>query len=786
MKEKYYSNRLVFIVIILTAFPSVLMSQDEIRSEIEPVDYIDTIIGTSSSGRMYTGANMPFGMVQLAPDTRTGEAVTSGYDYSHKTIEGFSMNHMSGVGWFGTLGNFQAMPTVGKIAFHSGTNVRDIYQPGGKGWESDFRHDTETTQAGYYKVKLDRYNIWTELTCTSRVGFLRFTFPKSDSSNVQVDLSRKIGGRSERQRNVVVDNGTIKGWIQCNGVGRGFAGATNYTLYYYAQFNKKWDSYGLWNKGTDLGAVSDLKNEDLGFYATFSTDSNEEILMKVGISYVSMEGAQANLEKEINHWNFDAVSENARTDWNNAISVAGLHTTGGTKSQKTIFYTGLYHAMLFPCDFADVDGRYFGADKKIHQSTDYTYRMCFSGWDVFRHAFPLLTVIRPDVVNDEINTFLEMCDQTGKTFPKWEMTGDYTDCMIGDPGVSVVVDAYMKGIRNYDINKAYDIARRTATGPKSTRNNMAEMNSYGYVPGNVRNSISITLENVYADWCISRFADSLGKTKDAAFYRKRSFNYKSLFDPSVGWMRRKDADGNWMEFTDRYQHRAGSCESNTFQQTWFVPQDVQGLADLMGEDKFRSNLDELFECASHNFGGGDCYRQGNEPDHHVVSLYNYVGQPWKTQYWTRQILERAYGSGYNGLCGSDDVGQMSAWYVLNAIGLSPVGPGDNLWNIGSPIFDEIAISLDPKYHKRTIAKTFKIKAENNSVKNVYIQSAKLNGKPLNRPWITHNELISGGILKLVMGPSKSRWGSDRSNWPPSLSNGTFPPATETVGSKVLP
>jgi len=743
----------------------------------DPSNYIDTIIGTSADGRMYTGSNLPFGMVQLAPDTRTGEAVCSGYRYDHTTIEGFSMNHMSGVGWLGTLGNFQIMPTTGPVALHSGTNVRDLYQPDGPGWESAFHHDSEITQAGYYKVQLDRYDIEAELTSTARVGLLRFTFPESDSSNIQIDLSRKIGGRSELQHNEVVGDDTIRGWIQCNGTGRGFAGATYYTLYYFAQFSRPWETYGLWNHGLNLGAVAEAEDEDLGFFASYHTAKDEQILVKVGISYVSMAGAQANLEQELPHWDFDSVRTQARSDWNQTLAGAGLAIEGGSEQQKTIFYTALYHALLFPCDFTDVDGNYFGADKQVHQADDFTYRMCFSGWDVFRHQFPLLTLIRPDVVNDEINTFLAMCEQTGKTFPKWEMTGDYTRCMIGDPGVSVVVDAYMKGIRNYDVEQAYAIAKRTATGPQSTRDNMAEMNQYGYVPSSVRNSVSITLENAYADWCISRFAQALGKTQDAKQFRERSLNYKHLFDSSVGWMRQKDAIGQWMQFTDRYTYEEGHCESNAFQQSWFVPQDVQGLVDLMGEITFQTNLDELFEGAKPNFGGGNCYRQGNEPDHQVVSLYNYVGQPWKTQYWTRQILERAYGTGNDGLCGSDDVGQISAWYVLNAIGLNPVGPGDNVWNIGSPIFTKTILALDPAYHSCARANTFVIVAEHTSTENCYVQSAQLNGKRLQRAWITHQELSDGGTLELVMGPKPSKWGSATSQRPPSLSRGTFPPAS---------
>ncbi|MHC4855531.1 MAG: GH92 family glycosyl hydrolase [Planctomycetota bacterium] len=774
----------VFIIslCLLIPFNSLMMSVCAAdAAKQDPVDYIDPIIGTNGSkrcGRTLPGPYLPFGMVQIGPDTATNDGTTSGYNYIHKTIEGFSMNHMSGVGWGGTLGNFQVMPTTGDIKFHSGSNDFDQYQPKSKGWKSDFSHANETAKPGYYKVKLDSYDIWTELTCTQRTGMLRFTFPKSDSSTIQIDLARKIGGYSGRQRNYVVDNGTIKGMIKCWGEGTGFASGTFYYLYYYATFSKPWDSHGLWNQGADLGAVADVENDDLGFYANYSTTAGEQIVMKVGISYVSMEGAQANLEQELNHWDFDAVQAQARNTWSDEIRNAGIAIKGGTEDQKTIFYTALYHTMVYPCDFTDVDGTYWGADKKVHGNKDYTTRMGFSGWDVYKHEFPLLTIMRPDIVNDQVNTFLDICNLTGRTYPLWQMTGDYTGAGLGDPGLSVVVDAYMKGIRDYDIERAYEIAIQEATGPKSTRYLPDEMNSHGYVYSNKKMAISLTLENTYGDWCISRFAEALGKTDDAAFYRKRAGqNYQKLFDPKAGWMRQKDADGRWKtEWTDKFS-RDGCKEGNTYQWTWFVPHDVQGLIDLMGISRFRSELEAFFAGAPADFSPGNpYYNHSNEPVHQVISYFNFAGQPWRTQYWTRTVLDGAYGTTYEGLAHNDDFGQLSAWYVLNAIGFNPVAPGENVWHIGSPVFDEITITLDSKYHKRTKAKTFTITAENNSPKNVYIQSAILNGKPLNRPWITHEELISGGNLKFEMGPSRSPWGSDRKNRPPSLSNGVFPPA----------
>jgi predicted alpha-1,2-mannosidase len=746
----------------------------------DPVDYIKPMIGTSGSkrcGRTIPGPYIPFGMVQLSPDTRTGRGSTNGYSYFEDTIEGFSVNHMSGVGWHGSLGNFQVMPTTGKIKFHSGSNSYDLYQDKSEGWKSKFSHDNETAEAGYYNVLLEKYNILSELTCTQRTGMLRFTFPESDSSRIQIDLARKIGGYSGLQHNYVVDNGTIKGMIKCWGEGDGFSQGTHYYLYYYAKFNKKWDSYGLWNLGTDLGAMPDVEDKDLGFYANYATKASEKIIMKVGISYVSMEGAQANLEKELNHWDFDAVKNQAHKTWNNEIRNV-ISTKGGTEDQKTIFYTALYHTMMYPCVFTDVDGKYWGADKKVHQNTNYITRMGFSGWDVYRHEFPLLTIIRPDVVNDEVNTFLDICTLTGKTYPLWQLMGDYTGAGLGDPGLSVVVDAYMKGIRNYDVNRAYEIALQEAMGPNSTRYFPDQMNSHGYVYGHNSINISLTLENTYGDWCISRFAEALGKTKDADFYRKRAGeNYKKLFDPSVGWMRQKDANGKWKTaWTDKFA-KDGCKEGNTYQWTWFVPYDVQGLIDLMGINTFRSELDEFFAGAPADFSPGNkYYNHSNEPVHEVVSYFNFAGQPWRTQYWTRTVLDGAYGTDYNGLAHNDDFGQLSAWYVLNAIGINPVAPGENLWHIGSPVFDEIKIVLNPQYHLCSKSKTFTITAQNNSPKNFYIQSATLNGKPLNRPWITHEELISGGTLNLEMGPSESTWGSEPSNRPPSQSKGTFPPA----------
>jgi len=746
-----------------------------------PVDYINPVIGNSAQkrcGRTIPGPHIPFGLVQLSPDTVTGKGKTSGYNWYDKTIEGFSVNRMPGVGYHGSLGNFQVMPTTGKLLFHSGSNTLDQHKHEGPGWKSPFSHDDVIAKPGYYSVLLKQYGIKAELTATQRVGMMRFTFPASHSSHIQIDLARKIGGYSGRQHNIVVANGTIKGKIRCWGEGAGFAKGTKYNLYYYAQFDKKWDSYGLWNRGDDLGERPDVENDDLGFHADFTTTSGEQITLKIGVSYVSMEGAQANLEQELDHWDFDAVKTAARQTWKDEID-GMLTTRGGTEDQKMIFYSALYRTMMYPLDFTDVDGKYWGADKKVHGGKNYTTRMGFSGWDVYKHEFPLLTIIRPDIVNDQVNTFLDICNLTGKTYPLWQMMGDYTGAGLGDPGLSVTVDAYMKGIQNFDIDRAYAIALQTARGPDSVRKEYEKMNECGYVYDHTI-GVTLTLENTYGDWCISRFAEALGKEGDATFYRKRAAeNYKHHYDAEVGWMRPKDAKGNWSKpWTDKFSAE-GVKEGNTYQWSWFVPHDVQGLIDLMGEERFTSELDAFFAGAPADFSPGNkYYNHSNEPVHQIISYFNFAGKPWRTQYWTRTVLDGAYGIDHNGLAHNDDFGQLSAWYVLNAMGFNPVAPGETVWHIGSPIFDEVEIKLNKEYHLCTQSTSFRVVARNNAPQNFYVQSASLNGKPLSRPWIKHKEMISGGVLELLMGPKESRWGSAKEDRPPSLSNGTFPKAVK--------
>jgi predicted alpha-1,2-mannosidase len=467
-----------------------------------------------------------------------------------------------------------------------------------------------------------------------------------------------------------------------------------------------------------------------------------------------MEGARSNLNQDIPDWNFERVRASARSSWNKALSCITIE--GATETQRTIFNTALYHAMIDPRDVSDVDGKYVGADKKTHSSTAYAHRTIFSGWDVYRAEFPLMTILRPELINDEINTLVELAEQSGRGYlERWEIMNAYSGCMDGDPAISVILDAYAKGIRKFDIHKAYAACRQTAagTGAATNRPDNDFYMENGYVP----DQVSWTLDNTYYDWCVSRLAEHLGNNDDAKLFGARARNYRNIYDREVGFMRAKDSSGRRLEWLGETAFGQGCTESNPLQQTWFVPHDIYGLIDLMGKDRFVATLEDMFEKTPNNFGWNPYYNHSNEPVHHVPYLFVYAGQPWRTQKWVRRILEQAYHAEVNGICGNDDVGQMSAWYVISALGIYPVCPGDNVYVLGCPLFSKAVIRLDPRWHKGT---TFVIVAHENSFANCYIQSAQLNGKPLERAWITHAEITSGGMLEFVMGAKPNfKWGT---------------------------
>lgn len=745
-----------------------------------PASYVNPFIGASTStkaagtyhglGKTFPGADTPFGMVQVSPNTITGGDNGSGYSYEHTSIEGFAFTQMSGIGWYGDLGNFLVMPTAGKLKTSAGT----VDHPEG-GYRSIYLKASEKASAGYYAVKLTDNNIKAEMTAAPHSGILRFTFPKNNQSRIQIDLARRVGGTSTLQSVKVVNDHAIEGWMKCTPDGGGWGngdGHAEYTVYFHAEFSKPLKNYGVWSADipndwkrkredvesakyqTQIGNAEILKQvkekegKHLGFYTEFATQANEQVLMKAGISFISIDGARNNLNKEITDWNFDAVHQRAVALWNKALSKIAVE--GGTKEEKTVFYTSMYHTMIDPRIFEDVDGRYWGGDGKAHTSTGFTKRTIFSGWDVFRSQMPLQTIINPALVNDMVNSLVTLADEKNKNYlERWELLNSYSGCMLGNPAVSVIADAYAKGIRGFDLKKAYELSANSVekfgNGDK------------GYTPGGL--SLSFTLEYAYTDWCAAQLAKAVGNNKDYEKYSQRGEAYKNIFDKDKGWFRPREENGEWAAWPDSGRLKAwyGTMESNPYQQGWFVPQDVPGMVKLMGgNQKVIADLNNFFEKAPQNMMWNDYYNHANEPVHHVPYLYNRLGAPWLTQKWTRAICKRAYHDGVLGLVGNEDVGQMSAWYVLSAMGIHPVCPGDTRQEITSPVFNKVSVKLDNRYGK---GKQFTILAVNNSAKNIYIQSAQLNGKPYKKCFIDYKDIAAGGTLKLQMGaqPSKT-WG----------------------------
>jgi predicted alpha-1,2-mannosidase len=553
-------------------------------------------------------------------------------------------------------------------------------------------------------------------------------------------------------------------------------GKANYTVYFSAQFSKPLKKFGVWSAEIPAGwkrkrediendryrkvvaaarvldGCRELEGDHLGFFTEFATRDQEQVLLKCGISFVSVDGARQNLKHDIKAWNFETVRKQAHAAWEKALT--GVTIEGETPAQREAFATALYHSMIDPRAYSDVSGLYIGADGKPHRANKFTYRTIFSGWDVFRSQYPLLTLIRPDVVNDTVNSLMQQAELSGNGYlPRWEIVAAESGCMIGDPAVSVFAEAYLKGIRGYNVQKAYELCRATVDDIKSGRNGRKDYEKLGYVPG----SVSETLENAYFDYCAGKFAAALGHTNDAERLFKRSANYRNIYDPEVGSMHARNRDGSWTKWESATRHGQGCVESNPYQQGWFVPHDVPGMISLMGRDYFFRHLTEFFEKTPTTFKWNDYYNHANEPVHHVPYLFAAAGQPWESQKWVRFIMDHAYGTGMKGLCGNEDVGQMSAWYILSAMGFHPVSPVDGIYVIGSPLFQKATIRLDPKYHR---GKTFTVIAHNNSPTNIYIQSAKLNGQPLNRAWLRYDEITAGGKLEFEMSPTPNRnWGN---------------------------
>jgi predicted alpha-1,2-mannosidase len=749
----------------------------QVNAQQKLTDYVNPFIGTDYHGHTFPAAALPGGMVQLGPDTDIkGWDWCSGYHYSDNSIMGFSHLHRSGMG-AGDWGDILLMPTTGTLKIKPGDKTKQ-----GTGYRSTFSHQEEQASPGYYSVVLKDYNIKAELTVSQRAGYHRYTFPKSDQAHILIDMNHGIGSRCTGTEIKILSSTEIVGHRSTWGFVKGK------DVYFYAKFSKPFASFGTWNENTISG-----NKESSGIYAgafvDFSTSENEVIEVKVGISYTNIDQARLNVSTEIPDWNFDAVKADAEKTWNASLSkieVKPNSVDGDTfnKQRLRTFYTAVYHALLFPATFSDVDGKYMGLDKQIHTAQGFTYLSDYSLWDTFRAEMPLLTLIDPERSNNAVSTMIAQYEQGGWMPTPQQFGNSYTNDMIGDHPVVAILDAYQKGIRRYDIEKAYEGIRKNAmetpqaNHPSRGRIGLSYYLQYGYLPYNkVRESVSRTLEYAFNDWCIAQLAKDLGKTVDYELFMKRAMNYKNLLDPKTGFARPKNTEGQWLTpFDPKFIGRGDNrhyTEANAWQYTWFAPHDVQGLINFEGgNDRFVQKLDSLFtissdikETVSDATGLIGQYAHGNEPGHHTIYLYDYAGAPWKTQSMIRRVMDELYHDGPDGLCGNEDMGQMSAWYALSALGIYQVAPGQNAWVIGSPLFSKITLHTSKLYSE---GKDFTIEVTNNSKSNKYIQSASLNGKPYNKTWFGQDVIRSGGKLVFNMGPEPSKkWGTGTDAVPPS-------------------
>lgn len=724
-------------------------------------DYVDTSIGTvgdeqdvslHGGGKTHPGACFPGGMVQLSPDTVTGGDNGSGYHYGHDTIEGFSMNHMSGSGWYGDLGNLQMMPVVGETDLRSGSNEEVPFRRGTRGWRSGFSHETEVTKAGYYAVFLQRYGIQAEATVAEHTGFLRITYPRTDGAGLLFNFSRRIAGKADFEEITVTDATHVEGRIVCTPQGGGFGrgdGGVSYTLCFSLALSQPIRQFSFFSQEAFVhGTATSCQGGDVGLLVRFDAGLTVPVTVTCGLSYVDIDGARRNRLCETA--DFDVARERTADAWERALSCVAVE--GKDETDLTLFYTCLYHVLLDPRTHTDVDGRCRLRDGDVFTPA-YRHRTMFSGWDVYRSEFPLLTVIRPDIVSDTVNSLVTIAVQERASLPRWELMGNDSRCMVGDPGLLVTADAYIKGIRDFDVSRAYAVAEASAGGwerwegaafrPLCSRREACE--EQAFIPG----KLSETLEFLLADFALSQWAQALGREEEAAYWRGRAARYPDNYNPATGFMGARDRTGAFLPVRDRYD-TVGCVESNVFQQSWFVPYDVEGLRELMGKERAVTLLETLFSQAEFSRLWNEAYNHSNEPCHNLTHYFSVWGLPERTQYWTRRVQKEAYRTGPYGYCGNEDVGQLSAWYVLSAVGLAQLCIGDGRFWLNTPLFQSVRVTLDPRYHTCTRSHQFTITCDRDPLAYPYIQEMYLNEERLMRHYITFEEITAGGHLSLVL------------------------------------
>ncbi len=755
-------KNLIYTIAIFSCFSTFAQNKDFTH-------YVNPFIGTDRMGHTFPGATAPFGMVQLSPQTnmqamykpdgsynsKTYE-YCAGYQYADSTIIGFSHTNFSGTG-HSDLGDFLVMPTVGKLVLDPlKTEV------GEKGFVSSFSHKNETASPGYYKVKLDDYNISAELTASDRVGFHQYTFPKSKEVHIILDMVYNVYGYDDK--NVwtfvrVENDSTVTGYRQTHGWAR------TRTVYFVMEFSKPFKSYGhkkynkakyngFYRKFNEEENFPEMAGKEIRAYFNFDTAENEKISIKFALSSVSTEGAITNLKAEIPHWNFEKTKAETQEKWNKELSKIDVKSI--TPEDKTTFYTALYHTMLSPIIYEDVDGNYRGLDQNIHTSEGFTNYTIFSLWDTYRALHPLFNIIHPKRNNDMIKSMLAHHDQSvHKMLPIWSHYANENWCMIGYHATSVIADAIAKNVGDFD--KEHALAASINTANVDYFDGIGDYKKLHFVPEDKSDSsVSKTLEYAYDDWCIAQIAKSVGNTEAEKEYLERSEYFKNVYDPSIDFMRPKLSDGQFRkEFDPLDTHGQGFIEGNAWNYGLYVPQNLNEMIQMMGgKERFSQHLDSLFimeldekyieknEDITRDGIMGN-YVHGNEPGHHIPYLYNWTNKPYKTQERVRKIMDEMYDSKQDGLCGNDDAGQMSAWYVFSALGFYPVLPGSAEYAIGSPLVEEAILKLDN-------GNSVKIIAKNQSAKNIYVERVLVDGKKLDRNYLTHDEITKSKEIVFEM------------------------------------
>jgi predicted alpha-1,2-mannosidase len=772
------SNFFVFgLSVLMFGFTNEIKAQKKAIGKQNLIQYVDPMIGTAKMGHTYPGATVPFGSVQLSPETDTiayslngkynGEVYKycAGYQYEDKTIVGFSHTHFSGTG-HSDLGDFLIMPTTGKLQLNPGVASKPL-----SGYRSAFSHTTEKAEPAYYSVFLEDHKIKAELTATTRVGMHQYTFPKSDEAHIILDLTSGIYNYDKKNvwTFVRVENDTlITGYRQTNGWAR------TRTVYFAMSFSKPIKSYGqaaqeksvyrgFWGRFDQTKNFPEMAGQNLKLFFDFNTEEGEKIKIKMALSPVSSAGALENMKKEVPGWDFEKVKKQSQEVWNNELNKIQIETI--QKEDLVNFYTAMYHAFLGPTEYMDLDGNYKGLDMNVHKAENFKNYTSYSLWDTYRALHPLFNLVQPTRNSDMISSMLAHSDQSvHKMLPIWSHYANENWCMIGYHSVSVVADAIVKGNTNFDPEKALQACVNTAKVPYY--DGLEYYMKMGYVPEDKNGaSVSKTLEYAYDDWAIAQAAKKLGKTDIYNEFIERSKNYKNVYDAKTGFMRPKLNDGTFKkEFDPLNTNEAGYIEGNSWNYSLYVPQDPAEMIKMMGgNDKFNVRLDSLFsmhlpdkyfentEDITRDGIIGN-YVHGNEPSHHVVYLYNWTNSPWKAQDKIRMILKKMYRNGADGLGGNDDFGQMSAWYIFSSLGFYPVAPGSDEYALGSPLVKNAVFNLEN-------GKTFEVETINQSDRNVFVSKVLLNGKQLDKPFLKHADVVNGGKITFYMSakPNKKNY-----------------------------